>query len=109
MRPPFPKARVTWSIFRRSGRRFGAENAARSKNPGHVPKHLDRNMLRYDAFTVDEWTSLGDYKIAPTKCVTEGLPIREDELFIAVAPTISRGEDGGWDACHFINIPRCMI
>ena len=63
----------------------------------------------YDAFTVDEWTSLTDYKITPTKCVTEGLLIREDELYIAVAPTISRGEDGSWDACHFINIPRGMI
>jgi leucyl-tRNA synthetase len=37
---------VVYSIFRRSGHRFGAENAAISKNLEHVPNQLDRNMVQ---------------------------------------------------------------
>ena len=33
------------SIFRRSGYRFGVENATKPKNLEHVPVQLERNML----------------------------------------------------------------
>jgi len=34
-----------WSIFRRNGHRFGAENATKSMNLEHVPNQFDRDML----------------------------------------------------------------
>ncbi len=47
-----PFAPLPWSIFRRSGHRFGAESATRPRNPEHVPMPLDRNMLWYSAPTL---------------------------------------------------------
>lgn len=62
-----------------------------------------------DAYSEDPWTEIEKYDLRDHQVESFGYLVRESKNYHLIAPNVGQGDNGVWEACGLMAIPRKMV